>query len=75
MEFKDKGINVKVSTIGDNDEVDEFLVLASSKEYGFTIVRVLGDNMRPEQLIKLSEKLQNADVDQAQFKSLMTFFK
>lgn len=75
MAFKDKGVSVKVSTVGDNNEIDEFLVLASSKEMGFTIVRIIGDNMRPEQLIKLSQKLQNADIDQAQFKSLMTFFK
>lgn len=75
MEFKDNGVNVKINTYGKNDKVDEFLVLASSKEMGFTIVRVLGNNMKPEQLMKLSNKIQNADVDQAQFKNLMDIFK
>ncbi|WP_397362405.1 DUF4252 domain-containing protein [Olleya sp. R77988] len=75
MEFKDKGINVNVSTIGTDDTVDEFLVLASSKDVGFTVVRVLGDNMKPEQLIKLTDKLQNADVDEGQLKNLMDLFK
>ncbi|WGD34935.1 DUF4252 domain-containing protein [Olleya sp. YS] len=75
MEFKDNGVNVKISTIGDNDTVDEFLVLASSKEVGFTVIRVLGDDMKPEELIKLTNKLQNADVDQGQLNNLMDFFK
>ncbi len=34
--------------------------------FGFTMVRILGDNMKPEELIKLSDKLKNADLDQAQ---------
>ncbi|MGB6269703.1 MAG: DUF4252 domain-containing protein [Olleya sp.] len=75
MEFKDNGVNVKISTIGNDDSVDEFLVLASSKEMGFTVVRVLGDNMKPEELIKLTNKLQSADVDQGQLNGLMDFFK
>ncbi|MGB2685369.1 MAG: DUF4252 domain-containing protein [Olleya sp.] len=75
MEFKDKGVNVKVSTLGNADTIDEFLVLASSNDFGFTIVRILGDNMKPEELIKLSDKLKNANVDQAQLKSLTNFFK
>jgi hypothetical protein len=75
MEFKDKGINVEISTIGNEDTVDEFLILGSSKKMGFGVVRVIGDDMKPEELIKLVNKLQNADVDSSQFKGIIDLFK
>ncbi|QXP59530.1 DUF4252 domain-containing protein [Olleya sp. HaHaR_3_96] len=75
MEFKDNGVNVKINVIENGAAIDEFLVLASSKEMGFTILRIIGDNMKPEQLIKLSSKLQNADIDKGEIEGLMSFFK
>lgn len=75
MEFKDNGISFKISTIGDENTVDEFLVLANSKEMGFAIVRVLGDKMKPEQLVKLITELQHADVDGNQLNELFNYFK
>jgi len=75
MGFKDNGISFKISTIGDENTVDEFLVLANSKEMGFAIVRVLGDKMKPEQLVKLIKELQHADVDGNQLNQLFNYFK
>ena len=75
MEFKDNGISFKISTIGDENTVDEFLVLANSKEMGFAIVRVLGDKMKPEQLVKLITELQHADADGNQLDQLFNYFK
>lgn len=75
MEFKDNGISFKISTIGDENTVDEFLVLANSKEMGFAIVRVLGDKMKPEQLVKLITELQHAGVDGNQLNQLFNYFK
>ncbi len=75
IEFKDRGINFKISTIGNDDSVDEFLVLAHSKDFGFSIVRVLGNQMKPEALYKLVDKLQDADVDSVQLDTMLDFFK
>lgn len=75
MEFKDNGISFKISTIGNENTVDEFLVLANSKEMGFTFVRVIGDEMKPEQLVKLITELQHADVDNNQLNQLFNYFK
>ncbi len=75
MEFKDKELNVKINAVGTGDTVDEFIILASSNDIGFTIVRVLGDDMRLEELLKLTDKMQNADVDKGQLKNLMEMFK
>ena len=75
MEFSDNGMKFKVSTIGDDDSVDEFLVLASSSDYGFAVVRVLGNDMQPEKLYQLISEMQNADVDENQLQKLMDYFK
>ncbi|WP_299887431.1 DUF4252 domain-containing protein [uncultured Lacinutrix sp.] len=75
MEFSDSGFKFRVNTIGNDDTVDEFLVLASSRETGFAVVRVLGDNMKPEELYKLMDQMKNADVDGSQLDKLMDYFK
>ncbi|AEH01866.1 DUF4252 domain-containing protein [Lacinutrix sp. 5H-3-7-4] len=75
MEFSDNGMKFRVNTIGDNDTVDEFLVLASSSDLGFAVVRVLGDDMQPEKLYKLISQMQNADVDESQLQKVMDYFK
>jgi len=75
MEFSDKGIKFRVNTIGEDDAVDEFLVLASSNEFGFAVVRVLGDDMKPEKLYQLLSQMQDADVDGNQLQKVMDYFK
>jgi len=75
MEFSDNGVKFRVNTIGDDDTVDEFLVLASAPEMGFAVVRVLGDDMKPEKLYKLISEMQKADVDESQLQKLMDYFQ
>ncbi len=75
MEFKTDGIRFRINTEGTDDVVDEILVLASTEDKGFGVVRVLGDNMRPENMVKLIDDLQKADVDKNQLKGIIDFFK
>ena len=42
---------------------------------GFGIVRILGNNMRPEQMATLVDAVQNADFDASQFQEITDFFK
>lgn len=75
MEFSDNGVKFRINTIGDVDTIiDEFLVLASSSELGFAVVRILGDDMQPEKLYQLISKIKNADVDKSQLQKLMNYF-
>ncbi|TYC17911.1 DUF4252 domain-containing protein [Bizionia gelidisalsuginis] len=74
MEFSDNGIKFRVSTIGNNDEIDEFILLASSEAVGFAVVRVIGDNMQPEKLVHLMEKMKDMDVDGNQLGKVMDYF-
>jgi len=75
MEFSSNGMKFRVNTVGNNDTVDEFLVLASSSDLGFAILRVLGEDMEPERLYQLISAMQNADVDGNQFQKIIDYFK
>ncbi len=75
IEFNDKAAKIIVKYIGDDDSADEFIVFASSKETGFGIVRILGDDMRPEKMATLVDAMQNADFDESQLNGITDFFK
>lgn len=74
IDFSYEGAKIAVKYIGD-DTADEFIVFGSSKEMGFGIVRVLGDDMSPEKIMTLRPLFESSNVDVAPFKEMMTFFK
>ncbi|AXP79436.1 hypothetical protein CJ739_338 [Mariniflexile rhizosphaerae] len=75
VEFSDRGNKVVVKYIGNDEEADEVVVFGSSKELGFGIVRVLGDDMSPDKMVTLVSILQSAQVDKGQVQDIMNFFK
>jgi Domain of unknown function (DUF4252) len=75
IDFNYNGAKVSVKYIGDDDLADEFIVFGSSKEMGFGIVRVLGDDMSPEKMMAMASVLQSSNIDKSQFNGLMNFFK
>jgi len=75
MEFSDKGNKIIVKYIGTDDDADEVVVFGSAKEYGFGIVRVLGDDMNPDKMVTLVSAMQSANVDENQIQDFMNFFK
>lgn len=75
MEFNDRKAKIVVKYLGDDDYADEFVVLASSKDFGFGIVRVLGDHMSPEKMMTLADAMKNSDIDESQLRGIMDFFK
>lgn len=75
IEFSDRGNKVVVKYIGNDEEADEVVVFGSSKELGFGIVRVLGDDMSPDKMVTLVSILQSAQVDKGQVQDIMNFFK
>lgn len=56
--------------VGDEEHIDEFVLFANKKENGFAVVRILGDNMDPSQILNLMKVIQRSDVDLEQFKQL-----
>ncbi|WP_353778717.1 DUF4252 domain-containing protein [Winogradskyella sp. 3972H.M.0a.05] len=61
---------------GENDdEIDELVIFGSANERGFALIRILGDNMNPSKLMKLSSVIQNADFKTSDANQFLDFFK
>lgn len=60
---------------GDGDDVDEFILLGHSTDNGFAVVRILGDNMNFNKIMKLTSVLDENSLEQSQIKDITKFFK
>jgi len=58
---RDGKFNVKF--LGDPESLDELILFGYRNEQGFAIVRVLGDDMNANQIVKLVSSLQKSDVE------------
>uniref|UniRef100_UPI00404ACE97 DUF4252 domain-containing protein n=1 Tax=Flavobacterium sp. TaxID=239 RepID=UPI00404ACE97 len=61
--------------IGEDDNIDEFVVYASNATSGFAIVRILGDNMNPNNVMTLFELIRKSKIDLEQLKPLEGILK
>ncbi|WP_100614824.1 DUF4252 domain-containing protein [Confluentibacter citreus] len=75
IDFSYQGSKIAVKYVGDDYEADEFIIFGSSKDMGFGVVRILGDDMSPEKIMTLGQLFENSNVDTSQFENMMTFFK
>ncbi len=73
MSFTDKGTKVTVKYLGTEDAIDEVIVYGADSRWGFGLVRVLGDDMKPANMMKLIEAVQKADIDQGSLQELKDF--
>ena len=64
-----------IKFLGDDDAIDEVIIYGDSDDKGFVLVRVLGDNMNPANLMKLMKVLEKSDINGEQLKGLGEFFK
>ncbi|PKA83950.1 uncharacterized protein DUF4252 [Ulvibacter sp. MAR_2010_11] len=67
-----KGATLKY--LGEEDAIDELIVFASDDERGFAIFRLLGDNMRPDSMLKLMNSINSGDIDASKLKSIGELF-
>ncbi len=61
--------SILVNFLGEEDAIDEVIVFASDNNKGFAIVRVLGENMNPANILKLTQEIKT-DGDSEQLKQL-----
>ena len=59
--------------VGDAKEIDELVLFGNQKELGFTVIRVLGNNMKPEQAMEFLSILQKSKIDTEQLKPVLNF--
>jgi len=64
-----------VSFVGTDENIEEFVVFANRKENGFAIVRVLGKNMNPNNIMTLMSVLKESKIDMEQLKPLQQLLK
>lgn len=64
-----------VKYLGEEDDIDEFILFGSSNEMGFAVVRILGNDMDPNNLMKLSSVLDKSSIENGQVKQVIDFFK
>lgn len=74
MRMKHENVNIIINYEGAEDAIDEFILLASDRDQGFALARVLGDKMQPEKIIKMANDFKNIDKDNEAFAQLAEIF-
>ena len=61
--------------VGENNAIDEFILYGNSKDTGFAIVRVLGNDMNPSSIMTFLSILEKANLNLDQLKPLQAMVK
>ncbi len=64
-----------IKFIGDPERLDELIVFGSANDKGFLVLRILGNDMKADQLVKLAMSLDKASISDSQVKQFMNFFE
>ncbi|MAP81356.1 MAG: hypothetical protein CL526_09740 [Aequorivita sp.] len=73
--FNSNNWNASLKYKGEEDAIDEVVVFASDDDRGFAVFRLLGDNMRPDQMLMLVRSAEKGDFDLSKLEGLNTIFK
>lgn len=66
--------NVSINYLGDENAIDEVVIFGSDNTKGFALVRVIGENMNPSDIMKISQQIK-LDGDSNQFQQLEGLMK
>lgn len=75
MSFGSGKDGASISYVGTDENIEEFVVFANRKENGFAVVRVLGKNMNPNNIMTLMSILKESKIDMEQLKPLQQLVK
>ncbi|MEP6803932.1 MAG: DUF4252 domain-containing protein, partial [Flavobacterium sp.] len=75
MKFGSGKDGASISYVGPDDNIEEFVVFANRKENGFAVVRVLGKNMNPNNIMTLMSVLKQSNINMEQLKPLQELIK
>lgn len=75
MKFGSGKEGAAVYFVGKEDAIDEFVLYGNKKENGFAVIRILGENMNPEDFMVMIKAIQNSDIDMEQLKPLEGILK
>ncbi|MCF6132819.1 DUF4252 domain-containing protein [Flavobacterium wongokense] len=75
MKFGSGKDAASVSFVGDMDHINEFVFYAKKKENGFAVIRILGDDMNPNNIMNMISLLKDSKLDMEQLKPLQGLIK
>lgn len=75
MKFGSGKEGASVSYVGSDEHIEEFVFFANKKETGFAVVRVLGKDMNPTNIMTMMQVIQKANIDLEQLKPLQQLMK
>lgn len=73
--IKSNDWNATLKYTGEEDAIDEVIVFASDDKRGFAVFRLLGENMRPDQMLKLMKSVESGDLDVSKLEGFGEIFK
>jgi len=71
---KSKDMHMTMKYVGEETAIDEVIVFASSEEKGFGVFRLLCDDMRPDQALKLMKTMERGDLDLSELSGIGDMF-
>jgi hypothetical protein len=79
MQASHSGNKMKVMYVGETESIDEMIFYGAAKDFGFAVVRILGNDMDPQAVVDYirnfnSESNEGNDFDSSQLESLMEVF-
>jgi hypothetical protein len=75
MKFSSGKEGASVSYVGSDEHIEEFVLYANKKEAGFAVIRVLGKDMNPTNIMTMLQVIQKANIDLEQLKPLQQLMK
>ena len=64
-----------VKYIGNDEEIDEVIIYGDNDEKGFMLIRVLGNNMKPANLVQFMQAVQKSDYKGEGLNEIADFIK
>jgi hypothetical protein len=64
-----------ISFVGDENNINEFILFAKKKDNGFAVVRILGEDMNPNNIMTIISVLKETNIDMEQLKPLQDLIK
>jgi len=64
-----------IKYLGDEDSIDELIVFGNANDKGFAIIRVLGDDMSAQKVVKLYSAVDASNINESQITQFTEFFK
>ena len=72
---KNSDMHMTMKYLGEETAIDEVIVFASSDDKGFGVFRLLCDDMRPDQAVKLMKTMERGDLDLSKLSGIGEMFE